>query len=183
MSRFEYVTVLMSFVVAFGVSELLAGWGRQYLHRGEARPFPLQMVASVLLLVALLQSVWGYWGFREVAWGFGGFLLALSPLLCLVGAAYLLFPPASSDVPAEQHYFSVSRAIFVLLAAWVALGTVAEWALVETSFHPGQVVRLVAVPMLIGLGFAERPALHWIGFAALAVLQAIFVGTVTPTLS
>ena len=73
MSELENVIGLMSFIVAFGASELLSGWGRQYIARAEARPYPLQLVASVLLLVALLQTSWGYWGFRFVPWGFGSF--------------------------------------------------------------------------------------------------------------
>ena len=185
MSEFEYVIVLMSFIVAFGASELLAGWGRQYLARAEARPYPLQLVASGLLLVALLQTVWGYWGFRSVTWGFGSFLLALLPLLPLVGAAGIIMAPAgqtAAERDPRQHYLSVYPAVFILLALWVALGTVAELALVESSFHPGQAVRLVAVVLMVALSRTAQPAAHWAGLAFLAALQIVFVRTVTPDL-
>lgn len=185
MTQFEYVIVLMSFFVAFGASEILSGLGRQYLYRAEAKPYPLQIVASLLLLVALLQSVWGYWGFREASWGFGGFLLVLLPLLPLIGAAYLVMPPggqATAPVDPEAHYLSVYRAIFALLAAWVVLGTVAELAMVEPTLHPGQGVRLAAVVLLLGLGSTSNAKLHWIGFGFLVALQIAFVRTVTPVL-
>ena len=185
LTQFEYVIVLMSFFVAFGASEILSGLGRQYLYRAEARPYPLQIVASVLLLVALLQSVWGYWGFREISWGFGGFLLVLLPLLPLIGAACLIMPPAgraTAPVDPEAHYFSVCRAIFALLAAWVVLGTVAELAMVETTLHAGQGVRFAAVVLLLGLGSTVNARLHWIGLGLLALLQVAFVRTVTPVL-
>lgn len=185
LSEFEFVIVLMSFIVAFGASEVLSGWGRQFLARAEARPYPLQLVASALLLVALLQTVWGYWGFRSVSWTFGSFLLALLPLLPLVGAAGIIMPPAApstSALDAKQHYLSVYRAIFLLLATWVALGTVAEIALVETTLHLGQGVRIAGVLLMVGLSLTSNPAVHWTGIALLAALQLAFVGTVTPEL-
>ncbi len=183
-SQFEYVIVLMSFIVAFGASEILSGWGRQYLDRSEARPFPLQLAVSVLLLGALLQTVWGYWGFRAVHWNFGSFLLALLPLLPLVGAAGIVLPPAGATDRAEPraHYFSVCRAIFLLMAAWVALGTLAEFALVEATLHVGQAVRLAAVAMLIALSFSSNEKVHWGGLVLLTALQVSFIRAVTPAL-
>ena len=90
MSQFEYITVLTSFVVAVGVSQLISGWGRLYLNRATAPPYPLQIVASALLLIGLLQSLWGYWGFRDVSWDFGRFLVVLAPLLPLVGGGLMV---------------------------------------------------------------------------------------------
>jgi hypothetical protein len=186
LSQFEYITVLTSFVVAVGVSQLISGWGRLYLNRHTAAPYPLQVMASVLLLVALLQSIWGYWGFRNVDWDFGRFIAVLSPLLPLVGATYLVIPPEggtpSASKSPREHYFAVHRVIFSLLAAWVALGTAAELALVEPALHLGQMVRVVAVILLLALGLTVRPALHWAGLAVLVTLQLLFVGIVTPTL-
>ena len=186
MSQFEYITVLTSFVVAVGVSQLLSGWGRLYLNRSTESPYPLQVTASVLLLVALLQSIWGYWGFREVDWDFGRFIIVLAPLLPLVGATYLIIPPAGSaasdSASPREHYFSVHRVIFALLAVWVVLGTIAELALVEPALHLGQVVRLVAVILLLGLGLTSQPRLHWVGLGVLATLQLLFVRLVTPAL-
>jgi hypothetical protein len=94
LSQFEYITVLTSFVVAVGVSQLLSGWGRLYLNRSTASPYPLQVTASALLLVALLQSICGYWGFRNIDWDFRRFIIVFAPLLPLVGVTYLIIPPA-----------------------------------------------------------------------------------------
>ena len=33
MAHFEYITMVISFVTAFAVSQILAGWSRQYFHR------------------------------------------------------------------------------------------------------------------------------------------------------
>ena len=157
------------------MSQLLSGWGRLYLGRKTKAPYPLQVTASGLLLLALLQSIWGYWGFREVSWDFWRFLIVLAPLLPLVGAAYIVLPPASGDPSAapspRDHYYDVHRALFILLAAWVALGTIAELTLVEPRLHFGQGLRFVGVVLLVALGFTTRPMLHWWGLAVIAVFD------------
>ena len=66
LAQFEYVTTLVSFVVAFGVSRLLAGWARQYALRAQTRIYPLQVATSVLLLIGLLQSTWAFWIYRDL---------------------------------------------------------------------------------------------------------------------
>jgi len=185
MSQFEFVVVLFSLVVAFGVSELLAGWGKAYASRIRRRPYGLQIVATALLLIALLQSLWGYWGFRDVEWTFWLFLIALSPLLVLVAATYLITPDFDLDsgADARTHYFSVAPGVMVLLATWIALGAVAEFTLVSSSFHLGQAVRVVGVGLLLALSRSSQPIHHWLGYAALAILQFSFVRIVTETLS
>ncbi len=187
MSQFEFVTLLFSLVVAFGVSELLAGWGRSYRNRLISRPYPLQMAATGLLLVALLQSLWGYWGFRDVVWTFWLFLVALAPLLTLAATTFLISPTARAPtveiVDSKTHYFDVAPAIFILLAAWVSLGMLAESILVGMSFHLGQAVRLITLLLLLSLSRSSNPAIHWVGLSLLAVLQMAFVRLVTPGLS
>jgi hypothetical protein len=186
-SQFEFVTVLFSLVVAFGVSELLAGWGRSYRTRVQIRPFPLQIAATGLLLLALLQTLWGYWGFRNVTWSFWLFLVAIGPLLPLAGATFLITPSrggaAEGDSDARSHYFSVAPAMFVLLSSWVVLGTVAEVLLIDFSFHVGHAVRAIAILLLLVLMRSTNPVIHWWGLGGLAVLQLLFVGSVTPGLS
>jgi hypothetical protein len=187
LSQFEFVTLLFSLVVAFGVSELLAGWGRSYKNRLISRPYPLQLAASGLLLVGLLQSLWGYWGFRDVVWTFWLFLVALAPLLALAATTFLISPsvhaPTVEMVDPKTHYFDVAPAIFLLLAAWVTLGMLAEMTLLGMSFHLGQAVRLIGVPLLLVLSRSSNPAIHWVGLSLLAVLQMAFVRVVTPGLS
>ena len=112
-------------------------------------------------------------------------MLALFPLLSLVGAAGFVLPEAgrkSIRMTPKDHYESVYKAIFILLAIWIGLGTVTELVLVGTSFHMGQVIRVLAVLMLVGMTFTSRLTIHWIGLVFLAILQLVFVGIVTPPL-
>jgi hypothetical protein len=183
-SRFEYVTVLMSFVVAFGVSEILAGWGRQFLERDRVRPYPLQLFASFLLLILLLQSLWGYWNFRDVHWTFPRFLAVLAPLLVLSSVTFLITPSlrGKAEVLVRDHYLGTRRVVFLLLAACVALGTVAEVIVVDPRLHVGQAIRGVAVVLFCWLAVTRNEGVHWAVLCLLLVLQAVFIGSVTPEL-
>jgi len=58
MSYFEYVMMLASFVIAFGVARLLGGWAKQYALCKRIPFQPLRVAVSVPLLVALLQNAW-----------------------------------------------------------------------------------------------------------------------------
>jgi hypothetical protein len=121
-----------------------------------------------------------------VSWDFGRFLIVLAPLLPLVRATYLVIPPAVGTsiepLSPREHYHAAHRMVFALLAAWVALGTVAELALVEPALHLEQLVRLLAVTLLLALGSTARPALHWAGLVVLVNLQLFFIRIVTPVL-
>jgi hypothetical protein len=184
-SQFEYITMLFSFVAAFGVSELLAGWARQYIDRRQSRLDPLQLFASVLVLMALLQSVWGSWTLRDTTWTFASFLLALSPFLPLAGAAALVHPPASAGpvVSLRAHYFSVNRALFFLIASWLVLGCVADLVMLEVVAPLGLGVRLLSIGILAMMVWSERPWVHWVGLGLLAGLLTLFVAAITPSLA
>jgi len=185
MSEFEFVLVLMSFIVAFGASELLSGWGYVYLNRVACKPYALQLVSSVLLFFALIQSLWGSWGFRSVSWDFVTFVIALLPLLPIVGAAGIILPRATTsgqEVDSRQHYESVYHAVFSLLALWIVLCAIAEIMLLEATLHVGQFSRLLGTLILLGLCFTSKPVVHWVGLVALTTLQLVFVGVVTPSL-
>lgn len=110
MAQFEYVTALVSFVVAFGVSRLLAGWARQYVFRVQTPMYALQVAASALMLVGLLQSTWAFWWARDVPWTFGTFFLMLLTQLALVGASALIHPPVDRSSSIRDYYFDVRPA-------------------------------------------------------------------------
>jgi hypothetical protein len=114
LDHFEYVTTLAAFIVAFGVSRLLAGWVQQFTHRSRTPIYPLQLAVSGLMLIALLQNTWAMWFARDVIWTFGSFLLMLLTQLALVGASALIHPPLDHPSSVRDHYFEVRQATFGL---------------------------------------------------------------------
>ena len=59
MSKFEFVTIIYSLIVAFGVPGLLAALERMLRDRAHTPVFAPQLIALGLLLLAFLQSLWG----------------------------------------------------------------------------------------------------------------------------
>ena len=178
MAHFEYITMVISFVTAFAVSQILAGWSRQYFHRETQAPYALHTVATVLFLATLVQSIWGSWSLREVPWTFGSFLLYFTTTLPLAGAATLIHPPAATaaETPLRDHYFSSGRAAYVMMAVWIVFTGVLEWWLVDyVPVAPDEIavttgVRVGSVVTLVWLARSERPSHHWVGLGFLAVL-------------
>ena len=185
MSQFEFVTILYSLVVAFGVSEILAALGRILRDRARVPPFPPQVFALLLLLLALLQSLWGYWGFSDVEWSFWRFLVAFLPLLALSIATSIAIPEESQsgNDSRKEQYFSTTGLVLPLIAVWVLLGTVAEFTLSDFTWHAGQLVRFGAVVILFALSRSRSPRAHSIGLLVLGALQLAFVEVVTPALN
>lgn len=185
MSKFEFVVIIYSLVVAFGVSELLAALGRVLRDRKAVPLFAPQVLALLLLLVAFLQSLWGYWGFHDVEWTFWLFLTAFLPLLALSVATSIAIPDTShdGDVSPSQHYYAAIGIVFPLLAIWVLLGAVAELMLTPPLWHLGQVVRIAAITLLLVLMRSRSERLHTVGLILLGVCQLVFVESVTPGLS
>ena len=184
MSKFEFVTLLYSLVVAFGVSELLAALGRVLRDSDRTAIFVPQVLALLLLLLAFLQSLWGYWGFRQVEWSFWLFLVGFLPLLTLSIATSISIPAVSTDRERsrEEEYFSTVRFVFPLIAVWVLLGAIAEFSLTPPVWHLGQGVRVVAIALLLALTRSRSSSVHTIGLALLVLCQISFVEFVTPVL-
>ncbi len=185
MSPFEFVVALMSFVVAFAISEILAGFGRQFTHRDRVRWSALQLLASFLLLVSLVQALWGYWGYRAVVWTPLRFLVGFAPLLVLSIAAFFITPPVSAPgvVDARAHYFAMRPVLFPVLGIYIALNGVTEAVLTGFALHPGQVIRLAALLIFAALALSKNATAHGIGLTILFALQLLFTLLVTPTLS
>lgn len=183
MAHFEYITMVVSFVLAFAVSHTLSGWARQWTWRRERPPYPLHTVASALFLVTVVQSIWGSWIYREVPWTFGAFSLYFASTLPLAGAAVLIHPPPKADTPPDwrAHYFDNGTAAYALIAGWVVLNGVLEWLMRAhvPQFRSDQafmlVVRTVSVALMLFLARSKSPRHHWAGLAALTFTLAAFV--------
>ena len=176
MAQFEYVTTLASFIVAFGVARLLAGWVRQYLECNETPVYPLQVAVSALLLVSLLQNAWSMWIAHDIVWTFGTFSLLIVSNLALVGACSLIHPPVTHSGSTQEYYFGVRRAVFGLSAVWIVIGASMDWILVsslpiELPLGIMYNFRLLALCLFVFLMWSPRPSHHWFGFAVAVTLQ------------
>jgi hypothetical protein len=189
-SSFEFILVSIAIVVGFGISEILAGWGRQLRHRHDVRPYPLQVVASAYLLALSLRYLWTLWIFRGIEWTYAGYLLVAVAGMVVALAAHLTRVEVDDlrRSPRDQ-YFAAGRPFFLLLAAFPVLGAVnalgnARYltARFETASGPFAIIWPLALATSLWLAFSRDPRHHWVGWAILWGINVAVSVQVLPTL-
>jgi hypothetical protein len=175
-SSFEFVLITIAIVLGFGISEILAGWGRALRHRQEVRPYPLQLAASAYVLYASIRYLWLLWDARDIEWLFLGYLLTFVPALCLALAAYVVRgDPTSLRRSPKEQYFGAARPLFLLLAGWMVISVIN--VVLWLRAHPGGspltesvspvvwAFRPAFVAACLFLAWSRSPRWHAIGWA------------------
>lgn len=123
MTQFEFITVFISIVLAFGVSDILSSWGEQIRLRKQVRIYWLHIAWSALLLVLMVQVWWSLWHVVDrPAWTFPEYLVLIAPFLILAVIAYVLTPSLQGDNrDIREHYWSNSGWVFSLAALYVLI--------------------------------------------------------------
>ena len=175
MTPFEYLAVLISIVLGFGITELLAGVQRLVHHRDEVVLHWLPLTWSGIVFVALVQWWWAAFGFRDrMEWNFFSFLLILLvPVLYYLAAALVLPLGARAErFDLRAHYFAVHRLFF----GTVATATMLE-ALRAAVVRDAQatLLNLVATALLAALAIVRNPRAHAAGTLLAAALLAAFI--------
>lgn len=129
MTFFEYAMVMVSIMLAIGLSQLLRAIGDIILSPRRHWPHLGWIAAMVIVTV---QVWWAYWDMHEgVDWTFGlyGFVL-VGPALILV-AANLLVPVARTEETDWREHFEGARRpfltvlitfqVFAILFTWIAM--------------------------------------------------------------
>jgi len=126
MTRFEFTSVLVSIVLAFGLSEVPTAWGRIIRHRQQLSISWPYVLVSVWVVLTIIMHWFGLWSYREVAFDRALYsFIVLSPSLVIALVCHILTPEleGSQSEQLEQHYFLVSRwalplcSLHMLLAA------------------------------------------------------------------
>ncbi len=138
---FDFILVMVSLVLAIGVTDLIQRAAEAIRRRAAAPPSPLQLAwAASLFLVATLYW-WSLWDMRHAEWLFATFLLLLLPPTLLTFAVRLLMSEGEEggrlfDFERIRTPFLLVMATFSMLVAWDAwiVGTEPAW----TAFRPIQ---------------------------------------------
>ena len=120
MSAFEYLSVLISIVLALGMTRLLAGVGEMLQARSRERFYWVHLVWVANLFVYLVLAWWIFYRWRnQQNWTFFLFIFVLISPTILYLASLLLFPPETAlneFVDYKKHYYANHRAFFIIFA-------------------------------------------------------------------
>ncbi|MBP6105149.1 MAG: hypothetical protein V9E93_11830 [Steroidobacteraceae bacterium] len=133
---FSFILVMVSLVLAIGVTQLVHGVASLIRLRGSMRPEPLPLVwAASLFLVAAIYW-WSLWDFRSVDWRFHHFFyLLLAPTLLHVAASLLVSTDAVAAGANTRSEFDRIRVPFmVVMAAFSIVVAFDAWILGVESF-------------------------------------------------
>ena len=137
MNRFDFLSVLVSIIIALGISHILASAARLIRRRGKVLLYPPTTVWMVTLLLLQVQVWWVAFYRRDIVhWTFFGFLLYLLIPILISLLGYLLVPEfeleVADNVDLEREYGHNRRWFFGIL------GTVIIVSLLEDIFRSGR---------------------------------------------
>ncbi len=163
MSAFEYLSVLISIVLALGMTRVLAGVGEMLQARIHRRVYWVHVIWIFNLFIYLVLAWWIFYRWRnQQSWNFYLFVFVLISPTILYLPSMLLFPPdAGTDesVDYKAHYYANHRAFFAIFGMF----TVVDIA--DTS--------LKGIPHLLALGkpYVISSVLFLIGIVTAATTQ------------
>ena len=149
MSQFEYITVVVSIVMAFAISEVLSGLGRLVRERSRVKFYWVHVAWMVYGILWILQHWWGIWDYRSIEFtNFFSFLALVAPSLTFVLLAFLVTRtlPVDGDLELRDYYRRNQRWVFPLAAVILVELSSLRLALTdEALLHPRNAFRALAV--------------------------------------
>ena len=122
MDPFSYLSVLISIVLALGMTRVLAGIGEMLQARLHRRIYWVQVVWSVNVFIYLVVAWWVFYRWRnQQPWTFFLVVFVLISPTILYLASLLLFPresAADESINYKTHFYANHRAFFIILALY-----------------------------------------------------------------
>jgi hypothetical protein len=122
---FSYLSVLISIVLALGMTRVLAGIGDMMQARSRRHIYWVHAVWIANVFLFLVVAWWIFYRWRnQQPWTFFLFIFVLISPTILYLASLLLFPregAVDESVDYKTHYYANHRAFFILLALFVPI--------------------------------------------------------------
>ena len=187
MTKFEFLMMIASVVVAVGMTEIIGGWGR--LARTPAKvkfDWLLFGWALVILLLGILYWL-GMWAYVEVPMEYVGEIYFLVfPTLFFVLAAFGVTPdvPLVGSFDVREYYWNSRAAIFLPLSAMSVMAALADLVIVgDEAVEAFTFINLVRLGMVVfvfaALVFTKRVWIHAVvcGILLIGFILLFFVQT------
>ncbi|HZS16810.1 MAG TPA: hypothetical protein VFA51_02650 [Candidatus Udaeobacter sp.] len=128
MAAFEYLSVLISIILALGMTRVLAGVGEMLQARSRRRIYWVHLLWVINLFLYLVIAWWIFYRWRnQQPWTFYLFVFVLISPTVLYLASLLLFPRESdldSAIDYKTHYYANHRAFFILFGLFMPVDIV-----------------------------------------------------------
>ncbi len=146
MSDFEYVSVVVSIVLALGIADVLRFFADTFRASGGRKLYWVHLLWIIILLQLHVEFWWRMWSFRElVTVGPTLALVLLGPALLFVATRSLL-PTSTADHDLQVLFFRRKTLFFVMLAllnVWALM--LSPWSV---EFAPNESFTFIIVAFL-----------------------------------
>ena len=191
MDSFEYIMVLVSIVVGFGITHILAAIGSA-IHRIRGHGPPIRLELTYLCWVGTmfvwLISFW-WWEFKfsklDIEWAVGLYLFIIGYAVCLYLASVVLVPSRMEGVDDSYEYFFKGRKWFFSLLTLVVLIDVVDTYLKGPNriLQPIYVVQIFLFLVLCMTGaFTKRRQLQLVTAVTFFLIQLAYLLVELPLL-
>jgi hypothetical protein len=128
MDAFSYLSVLISIILALGMTRVLAGVGEMLQARSHRHIYWVHAIWIVNLFLYLVVAWWIFYRWRnQQPWTFFLFLFVLISPTILYLASLVLFPRDGDVDPAldyKAHYYANHRVFFILFSLFLPVDIV-----------------------------------------------------------
>lgn len=174
MSLFEFISGMISVMLALSVAQLLLGVARLVQTRNQVTAFAPHSLWYFNLFLFIFLHWWSLWDFRDLDWNWLMFFYSLGGPTLLFFAATLITPQHHIDEPMDlRQHFMASRRVFlaVVLAALSFISLDGPMFGTEIWFNYLRIVQLSMAALLCLALISGRRAAQMV--AALGVLAAL----------
>jgi len=128
MGAFEYLSVLISIILALGMTRVLGGVGDMLQARSLRRLYWVHTIWIINLFLYLVIAWWIFYRWRnQQPWTFLLFIFVIISPTILYLASLLLFPRESDAglaIDYKMHYYANHRAFFILFGLFTPVDIV-----------------------------------------------------------
>jgi len=119
MSRFDFLYVLVSMLIAISIGDIALTWGALLKRRAEVSFYWVHAAWTILVLCLMAQLWWGMWIYRDVdPWSFFQVAAIIAEIVLLLMAAAVLTPGRNriANLDLEAFFYGISPLFFTLSA-------------------------------------------------------------------
>lgn len=166
MSKFEFIMMFVSVVVAFAMSELLMSWGRIIRNRQRMQQPWLLAGWSFWLLIIMTYHYLGFWEYQ--AYDFtrvAPMLLFLAAPIMMVLLTFALMPEIRHyrDTNLQQHFLKQKNWFFAMVIIFLILSRASDPLLPDyaDTWIPRNVGSMLVILSVVWLFFTNNLRVHF----------------------
>ena len=165
MSPFEFITVFVSLIVGFALSHILRAVSDLYEIRERVKPYWLNSLWVVTVIMWSIFTWWGLWmlSIDRIEWTYAQYWFLVMNVSSIYFFTTLVLPKATDEgtIDLEEHYYSVHKAFFSIVAFSLFSSAVVNYSLFgEPLIGPMTIMPSIVGCAAIGAAFTESKSYH-----------------------